>query len=250
MKIPEYLINEHYNDRFFDVVDAIAEAQYIHIQACGILKTKSSQFVIGETGFGAGRVLLALLDALNGMAASNLEISYYSVELHPLSLERMASILKNFRGQTGDQTVDSLLEAYSKVDITKKGWQEFQLKGVFGVITIYLWIGEALDMLNSLNEPCDAWFLEGHGPKKNPSLWRYELLKAIGNKTRMGGVCSSFTVSGPVRRALESSGFMVERPPGYGGKKMILKAIKTSRSEKACNHGWEDDRVGFKRYEK
>ncbi len=50
----------------------------------------------------------------------------------------------------------------------------------FGILTLNLWIGEALEMVHALTIPCDAWFLDGHGPKKNPDMWRHELLMAIG----------------------------------------------------------------------
>ena len=46
----------------------------------------------------------------------------------------------------------------------------------FGIVTLNLLIGEALEMVHALTIPCDAWFLDGHGPKKNPDMWRRELL--------------------------------------------------------------------------
>jgi len=96
----------------------------------------------------------------------------------------------------------------------------------FGILTFNLWIGEALEMLNALTMPCDAWFLDGHGPKKNPAIWRPELLLAIGEKTVTNGTCATFTVAGAVRRGLGEAGFSVEQCPGFGGKKSVLRGIK------------------------
>ena len=81
-------------------------------------------------------------------------------------------------------------------------------------------------MVNNLIEPCDAWFLDGHGPKTNPMMWRWELLKAIGEKTRSGGCCATYTVAGHVNRALRAAGFTVEKVQACGGKKEVLKAFK------------------------
>jgi tRNA 5-methylaminomethyl-2-thiouridine biosynthesis bifunctional protein len=81
-------------------------------------------------------------------------------------------------------------------------------------------------MVHALTLPCGAWFLDGHGPKKNPSIWRPELLLAIGEKTETGGACATYTVAGEVRRGLIAAGFSVEQRPGFGGKKAVLKGVK------------------------
>jgi tRNA 5-methylaminomethyl-2-thiouridine biosynthesis bifunctional protein len=81
-------------------------------------------------------------------------------------------------------------------------------------------------MVNALTIPCDAWFLDGHGPKKNPAMWRHDLLMAIGEKTVAGGTCATFTVAGAVRRGLTDAGFSIEQRPGVGGKKSVLKGLK------------------------
>ena len=37
VQIPPYLVNEHYDDRYFDVVNAIEEAKHIFFQGSGIM---------------------------------------------------------------------------------------------------------------------------------------------------------------------------------------------------------------------
>ncbi len=231
MKIPPYLLNEHYDDRYFDVVDAIEEARHIYFRGAGIMAIFSvtgpagKEFRIGETGFGAGRLLIALLDFLDNCGVTDIAVTYNSVEMHPVTFERMASILGGFRTEVGP-LIDLLVGAYSRVDISRPGWHKIQLTRPFGILTLNLWIGEALEMVQALAIPCDAWFLDGHGPKKNPSIWRHELLLAIGEKTVTGGACATFTVAGDVRRGLAAAGFSVEQCPGLGGKKAVLKGIK------------------------
>ncbi|MBI5849201.1 MAG: tRNA (5-methylaminomethyl-2-thiouridine)(34)-methyltransferase MnmD [Nitrospirae bacterium] len=231
MQIPPYLLNEHYDDRYFDVVNAIEEAKHIFFLGCGLMDIFSGmgpgrkEFVIGETGFGAGRLVIALLDFLDRCTITDLSITYNSVELHPISSERMVSILSGFRPQTGP-LIDQFVEAYDHIDISRPGWHQIQLPRPFGRLTLNLWIGEALEMVHALTAPCDAWFLDGHGPKKNPSIWRPELLLAIGEKTLAGGTCATYTVAGAVRRGLGEAGFSIEQRPGFGGKKSVLKGIK------------------------
>jgi tRNA U34 5-methylaminomethyl-2-thiouridine-forming methyltransferase MnmC len=229
--IPPHLVNEHYDDRYFDVVNAIEEAKHIFFRGTGIMEilyasgTLRKELRIGETGFGAGRLLIALMDFLDNLGLTDIAINYNSVELHPVTSGRMASILGGFRKESG-QLVDLLVRTYSSIDISLPGWHRIRLIRPFGILTLNLWIGEALGMVNALAIPCDAWFLDGHGPKKNPAMWRRELLMAIGEKTVAGGTCATFTVAGAVRRRLIAAGFSVEQRPGFGRKKSVLRGLK------------------------
>jgi tRNA U34 5-methylaminomethyl-2-thiouridine-forming methyltransferase MnmC len=231
VRIPPYLLNEHYDDRYFDVVNAIEEAKHIFFQGSGIIDILSAMgsgekvLRIGETGFGAGRLLVALLYFLDNCGITDITVIYNSVELHPVTAERMTSVLGGFRMQVGP-LIDLLVRAYSRLEIGRPGWHQTQFTRPFGVLTLNLWIGEALEMVHALTIPCDTWFLDGHDPKKNPSIWRPELLMAIGEKTAKGGTCATFTVAGAVRRGLIAAGISVEQRPGFGGKKAVLKGVK------------------------
>jgi len=231
MQIPPHLLNEQYDDRYFDVVNAIEEAKHIFFRGIGIMDILSAagqgrkEFRIGETGFGTGRLLIALMDFLDKSGITNRAIIYNSVELHPITSDRMASILEGFRAEVGP-LIDLFVRAYNRVEISRPGWHQVQLIRPFGILTLNLWIGEALEMVRALTIPCDAWFLDGHGPKKNPDIWRRELLMAIGEKTVTGGSCATYTVAGAVRRRLVAAGFSVEQRPGFGGKKAVLKGLK------------------------
>jgi tRNA U34 5-methylaminomethyl-2-thiouridine-forming methyltransferase MnmC len=231
VQIPPYLVNEHYDDRYFDVVNAIEEAKHVFFRGTGIMDILSStgpgrkEFRIGETGFGAGRLLIALMDFLDNCGITDIAITYNSVELHPVTSERMSSILEGFRTEAGP-LIDLLVRNYSRIEISRPGRHQIELTRPFGILTLNLWIAEALEMVHALTIPCDAWFLDGHGPKKNPDIWRSELLMAIGEKTVTGGTCATYTVAGAVRRRLMAAGFSVEQRPGFGGKKSVLKGVK------------------------
>ncbi|MDR0306782.1 MAG: tRNA (5-methylaminomethyl-2-thiouridine)(34)-methyltransferase MnmD [Chitinispirillales bacterium] len=231
MQIPPYLLNEHYNDRYFDVVDAFEEARHIHLSGSRVEERvreacrNGEEFRIGETGFGAGRVLAALIDTLEACENLNYKIHYSSVELYPLSIERMKCVLEGFRDRA-DSHIQKMCEAYSRLDISKPGWHQAAIKAKSGIIELRLFAGEALDMILSLDAPCDAWFLDGHGPKKNPDIWRTELLSAIGAKTVSGGTVTTYTVAGHVRRDLAAAGFSLEKVCGFGGKKEVLRGEK------------------------
>lgn len=231
MLIPENLINEHFDDRYFDVVNAIDEAQQIFFRYNGLVEriagaaNSHRPFIIGETGFGAGRIVVSLMEFLKNSGLKNVFIEYNSVELYPLNPERMLNILNVFKDRAGEE-IYALVEAYRRIDIDAPGWHSIELRRSFGMMRLMLWIGEALEMTKALEKPCDVWFLDGHGPKKNPSMWRPELLMSIGKKTKAGGSCSTFTVAGEVQRTLTAAGFSVEKLPGCGGKKEVLHGVK------------------------
>lgn len=231
MQIPSYLINEHFDDRYFDVVNALDEAQQIHFINNNLIdRIKKSidsgiHTIIGETGFGAGRTVVALMEFIKNNNIRDVYIEYYSVELYPVTPGRMESILSGFKNRA-EAEIATLLKAYEKIDIKIPGWHRIKIIQAFGTIELNLWIGEALEMVKALEHPCDLWFLDGHGPKKNPSMWRHELLMAIGGKTKTGGTCSSFTVAGAVRRSLAEAGFTINKLPGCGGKNLVLQGIK------------------------
>ena len=227
MLIPPYLVNEQFDDRYFDVVNALDEAQQIYfrnnnlIERIVVAKKAVSPFIIGETGFGAGRVVVSLMEFIRESGLKDIYIEYNSVELYPVSPERMYQILSGFRDQAGAE-IDTLVEAYRSIDITRTGWHLMKMRQPFGTLELNLWVGEALEMVNALEKPCEVWFLDGHSPKKNPSIWRPELLMAIGGKTKTGGACATFTVSVAVRKALVEAGFTLRLLPGCGGKKEVL----------------------------
>lgn len=223
-------MNEHFDDRYFDVFDAIEEARHIYFNGSNLIERLSSiclgnSFTIGETGFGAGRILVALIDFLDNSGIEKINIIYNSVELHPVSSERMSLILGGFKEKVGP-IIEQLVNEYSNFEISKPGLHQLKLKRAFGTISLNLWLGEAIEMVHSLSYPCDAWFLDGHGPKKNPLIWRPELLMAIGQKTKPGGTFATFTVSVAVTRELIKAGFNVEQFPGFGRKRAVLRGIR------------------------
>ncbi|NLD50946.1 MAG: tRNA (5-methylaminomethyl-2-thiouridine)(34)-methyltransferase MnmD [Clostridiaceae bacterium] len=231
MLIPSYLVNEKFDDRYFDVVNALDEAQQIYFRNNNLIERitmgidSKIPFIIGETGFGAGRVLIALMELIGKSGLKDISIEYNSVELYPLSPERMLDILSGFSDRVKEE-IDILVEAYRSVDITVAGWHSVKMQQSYGTIVLNLWIGEALEMAGALDKLCDVWFLDGHSPRKNPSIWRPELLKEIGKKTKPGGTCATFTVAGAVKSALIEAGFMLEKYPGCGGKKHVLHGVK------------------------
>jgi len=99
-----------------------------------------------------------------------------------------------------------------------------------GRLTLHLHYADVSDTLPTLDFAADAWFLDGFAPARNPRMWQADILKQVGRLTRAGGTLASFTAAGDVRRGLEAAGFAVERVPGYGRKRQMIRGIRQGQA--------------------
>lgn len=82
--------------------------------------------------------------------------------------------------------------------------------------------GAALECLHQEETPFDAWFLDGFAPSRNPDMWSAELMAEVFRLTVPGGRFGTYAAAGFVRRNLAAAGFVVERRPGFAGKREML----------------------------
>jgi tRNA U34 5-methylaminomethyl-2-thiouridine-forming methyltransferase MnmC len=59
-----------------------------------------------------------------------------------------------------------------------------------------------------------------------PHLWSKEIFEKIFSAMKRGGVLTTYTVKGIVRRTMKEVGFKVEKIPGPTGKREITRAWK------------------------
>ncbi len=85
--------------------------------------------------------------------------------------------------------------------------------------------GDARETLPNWTGQCDAWFLDGFSPAKNPELWGEDLMADVARHTAPGGTAATYTAAGFVRRGLEAAGFAVTRAPGFAGKRHMTRAV-------------------------
>lgn len=51
-------------------------------------------------------------------------------------------------------------------------------------------------------------------------------MQTVGDHTKTGGTCATYTAAGFVRRGLEDAGFAIERVPGFGRKRHMTVGVK------------------------
>lgn len=219
-----------YQDVFFTRGDEIAESQHVFIRANQLLERWTSlanearTFVIGELGFGC------TLNFLNTWRAwqqfrrqcpqSPLRLHYVSLEKHPL---RHSDLKRIYQLWPDLEDLSSRLLALYPDHSTgcHRLWPEEEL-------TLDIHYGDAFTVLQQLaaTDTCsiDCWYADGFNPKTNPDLWHSELFAMLAECSRSGATLSTYSVAGAVRRALQGCGFTVEKSPGFGNKRHMLKA--------------------------
>ena len=71
-----------------------------------------------------------------------------------------------------------------------------------------------------------ALYLDGFSPTRNPEVWTPDFVARLTGALAPGGVLTTYSAAGHVRRSLAAAGLNVERRPGAPGKRECLRAVK------------------------
>ncbi|MGC1509531.1 bifunctional tRNA (5-methylaminomethyl-2-thiouridine)(34)-methyltransferase MnmC2/FAD-dependent 5-carboxymethylaminomethyl-2-thiouridine(34) oxidoreductase MnmC1 [Ketobacter sp.] len=176
----------------------------------------TDRFTIAETGFGTGLNFFCAATLWYCSPMQNKHLHFISVEKFPLSLTDMTfSCAKH---PQFDWISASLVEQYPAPVAGSH-----RLFFAEHNITLTLLYGDAVDCMRELDGCVDAWFLDGFAPSKNPEMWNQALYDSMAKLSHSDTTLSTFTAAGEVKRGLRRAGFQVERCPGYGRKRHILR---------------------------
>ena len=193
--------------------------------------TAGEALTIGETGFGTGLNFLCAWQLFRARAGAGARLHYLSTELHPLSVEdlaRCAALWPELAAEAG-----ALLARW---DALPPAFHRFVLDA--GRVTLTLLVGDAALTLPRARARVDAWFLDGFAPDRNPQLWSADVLAQVSRLSRPGATLATYTVAGVVRRGLHAAGFRVERVPGFGAKREMLRGVCEQPGAAAAESPW------------
>ncbi len=213
--------SRQFGDIYFSRARGLEETRHVFLDGNDLARRFArlparGAFTIGETGFGTGLNFLAAWQLFESAAPADARLHFVSTELHPLSpadLARALTLWPELRTYA-----DALLASY---DALPPGFHRFVF--ATGRVTLTLLVGDAASTLPQLDARIDAWFLDGFAPSKNPGLWSAEVLTQISRLSHAGTTCATYTVAGAVRRGLDAVGYRVERAPGFGTKREMLR---------------------------
>lgn len=200
-------IGEHYHSTF----GAIQESEHIFIQAgLQLLKNSKATINIFEVGFGTG--LNALL-TYNWSLKNKLPVSYESVELYPVSINQVQQL-----------NYPELLKMDKNLffRMHESDGKKVQLSKYFSLSNQI----SSLQEVELSSEYFDLIYFDAFSPDVQPEMWTDDIFLKIADATKRGGILTTYSCKGFVKRALKAAGFEIEKLPGPKGKREILRAIK------------------------
>ncbi len=198
-------LDEHYHS----IHGAIQESNHIFIQA-GLNHLPNEELTILEVGFGTG--LNALLTLLQ---APDKKIVYHALERYPLTPEMISQI--NYPQLIRDPHAQPYFDRLHQAawDVPNLITPNFELLKMKQDLLTY----RPARLFNLL-------YFDAFGPDKQPELWDPLVFENLGRATQPGGVLTTYSAKGAVKRALIRAGFEVEKIPGPPGKREMIRAIK------------------------
>ncbi len=175
------------------------------------------RFCIGETGFGTGLNFLCTWQLFEQLAPAGASLDFFSTERFPIDDDALSIALALWPEL--QQQADALRTRWHR---RVPGWNRWTFAG--GRIRLTLAIEDVAQALPQLpQQSVDAWFLDGFSPAKNPEMWSDEVMTAMASASHANTTLATYTSAGWVRRALQQAGFKVERVPGYGRKREMVR---------------------------
>lgn len=192
---------------------ALQEAEHVFIKN-GLEKQDKKEINILEMGFGTGlNVLVTLQKFLQSM---DLKINYYSLEKYPISQEEAQNL---DYGKLFENPV--IKEVYTEIHSCE--WEKLvQIQPNFFLKKIKTDFFE----LEKIDLPeIDLVYYDCFGARVQPDLWEKSLFELVKSKMKKGGLLTTYSSKGSVRRALQKLGFEVQKLEGPKGKREMLNAI-------------------------
>lgn len=70
----------------------------------------------------------------------------------------------------------------------------------------------------------NAFYLDGFAPRVNPEMWTKEVFGQLVRMAAPNATAATWCSAAHVRKALQDSGFVVERHPGFAFKRHMIRA--------------------------
>ncbi len=212
-----------FGDTCHDAGDPLGESRHVFLQANRIaerLDSHDGEFVIAEAGFGSA-INFAETATLWLAAGRPCPLRYLGFDLRPFAqtdLERSLARFPELR-----KAVEPLLAQYP---LPVAGCHRLHL---LAGLQLDLYFGDVVEQFRAHGEGLrgrvHAWYLDGFSPDRNPRMWCDDLFEAIAESSRPQATISTYSAAGEVRRGLQRAGFAIERIPGFGGKRHMLRGV-------------------------
>lgn len=204
-------LNENYHSQH----GALQEAKHVFINN-GLNLLNDCEINILELGFGTG---LNVLVTINEFMKSdkNHVIHYFTVEKYPINEMEVSGL---DYGSIFNK--NEMVKIYQQIHTTS--WRE-----TVEIIPNFFFTKFHCDFfdLKNIDLPrINLVYFDCFGARVQPDLWEKPLFELVSNKMKKGGLLTTYSSKGSVRRVLKELNFHVEKKAGPPGKREMINAIK------------------------
>ena len=209
-------LNENYHSHH----GALQEARHVFIDN-GLKTVQNYEINILELGFGTGLNVLVTIDEFL-KTDKNHVIHYSTIEKYPVNECEVTELsydsffdepnIKKYYRKLHECEWNKTTELFPNFFFTKYHRDFFDLKEI------------ELPKINLVYYDC-------FGARVQPDLWEKPLFEMVADKMEMGGLLTTYSSKGSVRRILEELNFKVEKINGPPGKREMINAIKLRKDD-------------------
>ena len=192
---------------------ALQEAEHVFIKN-GLEKLDKKEINILEMGFGTGLNVLVTLEAF--LAGGVSKINYFSLEKYPINADEVRLL-------GYDELFSSDLIKKACCQIHECDWEKPQ--EIYPDFFLTKIKTDFFDLDKITLPEIDLVYFDCFGARVQPDLWEKPLFELVKTKMKKGGLLTTYSSKGSVRRALQELGFEVQKLEGPKGKREMLNAV-------------------------
>ena len=199
-------------ESYHSIHGAVQESKHVYINAALMTALPLfSKIRLLEVGFGTG--LNALLTLLENNTSKT--IYYCGIEPFPMTESEIQQLNYSDILQIDNKLFQTLHDSPWNTDYEK--------------ITPTFYLKKMAITLQAFSLPENYFnvvYFDAFAPSVQPELWEKEIFEKIYASMSVGGILTTYSAKGNVRRTLQQTGFTVERIPAPAGKREMLRAMK------------------------
>ena len=205
IRIPDWDENYH------STHGAIQEAKHVFIKNGLDLFQNQDSISILEIGFGTGlNAFITFLETINKE-----KVNYVGVEAYPISQEEIAQM--NYVSELDSEMYQEIFDKMHSCD-----WEKQETISENFHLTKRKQFFQDIEDKNQF----DLIYFDAFGFPLQPELWSEVIFKKMYEALLPNGVLVTYACRTPIRKAMLTAGFSVEKLPGAPGKREMLRATK------------------------
>lgn len=208
-------LNEGYHSRY----GAISESSHVYIET-GLSFAANNLKSINLLEIGLGTGLNALL-SYKWAITNNIKINYTGIEPFPVPAEILEEL--NYPKIENFPDANNIFRHIHQC----KSNQLSKVNDFFS----FIWKNTTIEKVPLNPDYYNVVYFDAFAPQIQPQLWTEIIFSKIFKAMKNGGILTTYSAKGSVRRNLQTAGFTVERLSGPKGKREILRALKKKTSD-------------------